>query len=222
MNSSNNIISGHDEIEMLLPWYHTGKLDPEDTARVEAYLASHADMQDRLDLIAKERNEALHLNETGSSVPIMTADRFVTDVISGADNESAGLWHRFKHLLTAPASGSVGWVGAAAALTIFAQGAAIFLLAQPEPVQGYREASGEARTVGAGTFALVRFTDTASAPEIARLLKELDMTITEGPWAGRLFKVRIGPAKLRKGDRQRLLAALSARSDLVTLVTETR
>ncbi|MEO1158906.1 MAG: hypothetical protein AAFW74_00430 [Pseudomonadota bacterium] len=222
MNSNENIMSGHDEIEMLLPWYVTGKLDPEDTARVEAYLASHTDMQDRLDVIARERNEVLHLNETGSSTPIMTADRFVTEVISGADNEGAGLWQRVRRLLTAPASGAVGWVGAAAALTIFAQGAAIFLLAQPEPVQGYREASGEARTVDVGAFALVRFADAASASEIAQLLRELDMTITEGPRAGRLFKVRIGPASLGKTDRERLLAALSARSDLVSLVTETR
>lgn len=222
MNSSEDILSGHDEIEMLLPWYVTGKLEPEDVARVDAYLATHADMQERLDQIGKERNEALHLNETVAAKPRTTPDEFVTKILAGKDDQVPGLWIRFKHLMTAPASGAVGWVGAAAALTIFAQGAAIFLLAQPEPVQGYREASGVSQAVTAGTFVLVRFADTASAADIANLLTDLDMAITEGPRAGRLFKVRIGPANLGKSERERLLAALSARADLVTFVTETR
>ena len=222
MNTSKDIMSGHDEIEMLLPWYVTGKLEPEDIARVDAYLATHADMQERLDLIGKERNETLHLNDIVTSKPSTTPDGFLTQIIAGKDEQTPSLWHRFKQLLTAPASGAVGWVGVAAALTIFAQGAAIFLLAQPEPVQGYREASGMSQGVAAGTFALVRFADTASASDIAELLTDLDMAITEGPRAGRLFKVRLGPANLGRSERERLLAALSARPDLVTFVTETR
>ncbi|MEO9874348.1 MAG: hypothetical protein ABJM26_06340 [Anderseniella sp.] len=222
MNSSKDILSGHDEIEMLLPWYVTGKLEPEDIARVDAYLATHADMQERLDQIGKERNETLHLNEIAAAKPRTTPDEFVTEVIAGKEEQAPGLWCRFRHLMSAPASGAVGWVGAAAALTIFAQGAAIFLLAQPEPVQGYREASGVSQGVAAGTFVLVRFADTASATDIAGLLTDLDMAITEGPRAGRLFKVRIGPAGLGKSERERLLAALSGRPDLVKFVTETR
>jgi len=222
MNTSKDIMSGHDEIEMLLPWYVTGKLEPEDIARVDAYLATHADMQERLDLIGKERNETLHLNDIVTSKPSTMPEDFVAEVLAGRNDQAPGLWQRIWHLMTAPASGAVGWVGAAAALTIFAQGAAIFLLAQPEPVQGYREASGMSQGVAAGTFALVRFADTASASDITRLLTGLDMAITEGPWAGRLFKIRIGPAGLGKSERERLLAALSARPDLVTFVTETR
>ena len=48
------------------------------------------------------------------------------------------------------------------------------------------------------------------------------MKIVEGPRVERLFKVRIGPANLSNSDRQRLLAALSARGDLVVFATETR
>lgn len=222
MNSSKDILSEHDEIEMLLPWYVTGKLEPDDTVRVDAYLATHADMQERLELIGKERNEALHLNKAGASQLSTTPEDFMARVLASQDDQAPGLWARFRHMMTVPASGAVGWVGAAAALTIFAQGAAIFLLAQPEPVQGYREASGVSQGVAAGTFVLVRFADTASAADIAGLLTDLDMAIIEGPRAGRLFKVRIGPAGLGKSERERLQAALSARPDLVTFVTETR
>ena len=222
MNSVKETMSEHDEIELLLPWYVTGRLDAGDTARVEAHLATNEGMQDRLDLIVKERNEAVHLNGAGFSQPAMTPDQFVADFISGTADRRPGLWGRLKHLLGAPTPGVVSWAGAAAALVIMAQGAAIFMLAQPDPIRGYREAAGISQAAAEGTFALVRFADTASASDIATLLTSLDMKIVEGPRVERLFKVRIGPTDLSNSDRQRLLAALSARADLVVFATETR
>lgn len=222
MNSSKQAITNHDEIELLLPWYVTGKLDAGDAARVEALLAADKDMQQRLDLIVKERNEAVHLNTAGDARPVTTPDRFATQFMSGTVDQKPGFWLRFKHLLTAPTPGDVSWAGAAAALVIMAQGAAIFMLAQPEPGRGYREAAGVSQAALTGTFALVRFADAASASEIASLLSELNVKITEGPRAGRLFKVRLGAADLGTADRRRLLKALMARPDLVVFATETR
>ena len=40
-----------EEIEMLLPWYVTGRLDRADRARVEGYLARHPDVAAQLDLV---------------------------------------------------------------------------------------------------------------------------------------------------------------------------
>src|SRR5687768_14432843 len=52
-----------EEIEMLMPWYVTGKLDPSDRARVEAYLAAHPEVARQLDLARAERDEAVAANE---------------------------------------------------------------------------------------------------------------------------------------------------------------
>ncbi len=222
MNPSEHTMTTSDEIELLLPWYVTGRLDAGDTARVEAHLAADEGMRERLDLMVKERNETVHLNDAELSRPVTTPDRFVAEFISGQDDRKAGLWSRLKQLMTAPTPGAVSWAGAAAALVILAQGAAIFMLAQPDPVRGYREADGVSQAAADGTFALVRFADTASASDIAALLTELNMKITEGPRAGRLFKVRLGAAGLSHSVRQRRLAALSARADLVVFAAETR
>lgn len=222
MNPSKQATSKHDEIELLLPWYVTGKLDAGDAARVEAHLAAHQDLQDSLDLMVKERNEAGHLNEAEVLRPTTTPDRFMMEFISGTVDQKPGLWLRFKQALTAPTPSAVSWAGAAAALVIMAQGAAIFMLAQPEPGRGYHEAAGVSQPALTGTFALVRFADAAPASEIAALLSELNIKITEGPRAGRLFKVRLGAADLGTDDRRRLLSALMARPDLVVFATETR
>src|SRR5262245_62093995 len=55
--------SEREEIEMLLPWYVTGKLDPSDHAKVEAYLAAHPDVARQLDLVRAERHETVAANE---------------------------------------------------------------------------------------------------------------------------------------------------------------
>ena len=52
-----------EEIEMLLPWYVTGKLDRTDAARVESYLARHPRLAAQLDLIRAERDETVLANE---------------------------------------------------------------------------------------------------------------------------------------------------------------
>ena len=38
--------SEREEIEMLLPWYESGTLDPADFKRVERYLAAHPEIMD--------------------------------------------------------------------------------------------------------------------------------------------------------------------------------
>lgn len=57
------MMNEREEIELLLPWYVTGKLDAEDQSRVEAYLESHRDLDDQLALIREDRDEVIAVNE---------------------------------------------------------------------------------------------------------------------------------------------------------------
>ena len=63
MSGIDEHLSEREEIEMLLPWYVTGKLDAADTARVEAYLAQHPDMLHQLAIIAEEQTITVEDNE---------------------------------------------------------------------------------------------------------------------------------------------------------------
>src|SRR5262245_64385639 len=51
------------EIEMLLPWYATGRLDRADMARVESYLARHPQLARQLDLVRDEQEQTVAANE---------------------------------------------------------------------------------------------------------------------------------------------------------------
>ena len=51
------------EIELLLPWYVTGRLDAADKARVESFLAAHPDMKRQLALVREEQEQSAHSNE---------------------------------------------------------------------------------------------------------------------------------------------------------------
>ena len=54
----------HEEIQKLLPWYVTGRLDRADRNKVESYLRQHPDVAGQLSLIREEREGAIHANES--------------------------------------------------------------------------------------------------------------------------------------------------------------
>src|SRR5262245_18609764 len=68
-----------DEIEMLLPWYATGRLTLADKQKVERYAAMHPHMALHIDVVKAEReqtvitNEALALPSAGALDRLMAA-----------------------------------------------------------------------------------------------------------------------------------------------------
>lgn len=222
MNTNPETPSERNEIEMLLPWYASGRLDPADVARVETYLSAHPEMQDRLDLVRKEQNETHYLNTSTTAKPATSADQFMSEVAGVRSDNRAGLLSWIGDLFRAPGMHSARWAAAAAALVILIQATAIVMLAVPQGETQYRQASGEIQPSAQGTFVLVRFSADADMSGIAKLLIDLDMKITEGPLAGGLFKVRIGDSQMSGEDRKSLTKALSDRKDLVAFVTATK
>jgi hypothetical protein len=119
-----------------------------------------------------------------------------------------------------PEPRAVKWAAAVAGCIMLLQAGAIGWLAADRPGEAtYQPASGGTATPASGTFALVRFADTATAAQVAAALTELNMSVVDGPREGGFFKVRIGAADLSAADRDSRIGALRLRNGVVTFVT---
>jgi anti-sigma factor RsiW len=227
MSETGTPSSEREEIEMLLPWYATGRLEPNDMARVEAFLERHPDVARQLDLVAAEREATIASNDAIRLPRGLTADALLARI--GAEERRTpagalrGVFGTITQFFSAPTATGVRWAAAAAALLLAVQLGVIGSLStelarRPDP-GGFTTASGGAGAAADGAFALVRFTDSATAAQISAELLRRDMAIAEGPKPGGLFLVRIGPARLTVAERDAKISELRQNGALVGLVT---
>ena len=66
-------------------------------------------------------------------------------------------------------------------------------------VGGYETASVPAAVKGEGAYALIRFQPQASAADITKFLETNKLTLTGGPTAGGLYRVKVAPKPLAEG-----------------------
>ncbi len=219
MSAENEAMSEREEIEMLLPWYVTGRLAADERAKVEAWLRREPDLAHQLRLAEDEKESALRVAEDLPLPAGLSVERTVSFVREQARPVSAGLLGRLsaalRDFIILP-EGTFRLAAVAALAVIAVQGAMVAtLIASRE--ETYRVAGGPSAAVS-GSFALVRFSDTASAKAITDLLASREMTIVDGPRPGGLFRVRIGAAGLTVPERDRRIATLRNESALVSLV----
>lgn len=219
MSDTTNEAPERAEIELLLPWYLTGRLDPADTARVEAFLAAHPDIQRQLTLLREEQDQSIHANEALGSPSRGSLDRLMAAVARETRQplSPSSLWDRVSEFFAAPTSGGVRWAGAAAALLLLVQAAVIGSLLVARSTDTYETASGKQVSAGRATI-LVGFADGATAPAIATLLGEFDAQIVEGPKPGGMYRLRLAKAPATEAERQDILRRLLARPDVVKIV----
>lgn len=225
MNGNMEALSEREEIEMLLPWYVTGKLDRADRERVEAYLLQHPEMRNQLAIIRDEQDQAIRANEAISAPSARAVDRLLAQIQGSASVRAASAWLKLKSGLQgffeAPSAAGVRWAAVAAAVLILFQTAVIGTLVFRSDEASYQTASGTPAQSTEGTFVLVRFADAATAKTIADALAELEMTIVDGPKGG-LFRVRLGPKDMTNDVRDRKITALRVRGNLVLMVMPTQ
>jgi hypothetical protein len=225
MNNNDNQITEREAIEAMLPWYERGQLAASDAKRVEAYLASHPDMASQLALVEEERIETVQMNEVRGTPRAGALDRLMTTI---EEHEAANpslasaktaLWGWASKLMGAPVPANLQWVAAAAAVLIIVQGVSLGVLMTSGTQQGpgYETASGPSEMAAAGTFALVQFTDEASAEDINRILTEMGFTIVDGPKPGGVYKVRISDEVLEEAKRDTILKALLSHQGVISL-----
>ena len=213
-----------EEIEMLLPWYVTGRLDAADLAKMEAYLARHPEVARQLDLARTERdetvaaNEALGLPSAGATARLMASLPAARPGWAAMRALRGGL-QQVGDLLAAPTANAVRWAALAAAVLIAVQGIAIVSLLN-ERAGTYQTASGGQS--GDGIALLVTFADDAKATAISQLLTDLDGSIVDGPKAGGVYKIRLRTEDRSTAGREALMRRLAERRDIVRAVLPSR
>jgi hypothetical protein len=212
------------EIELLLPWYATGRLGNADMAKVESYLARHPEVARQLGLVRDEQEQSVTANEALGSPSAGAIDRLMAALPAARQGASpwragAHLMQRVREFFVMPTAGGVRWAAVGAAALIALQTATIATLLLSEREVSYKQASGQ-EAGAAGVSALVVFTDEATAPAISKLLTELGANIVDGPNSGGLYKIRLRIEDRSQAEAQ--LRRLEERRDTVRVVLRSR
>jgi anti-sigma factor RsiW len=210
---------GRAEIELLLPWYVTGRLNGQETARVEAFLAAHPDLQRQLALVREEQTEAARANEALGQPSPALLDRAMRS-LAGDPHGSLSLratWDRIAEFFAAPTPAGLRWAAAIAGLVFLFQAAVIGTLILARSSSLYETAGSKALPT-AGPTLLVGFADGATASAVTALLSELDAQVIEGPKPGGIYRLRLTKTPATNTALQEIVRRLTARPDVVKIV----
>ena len=215
--------SPREEIEMLLPWFVTGRLDSADTTRVELYLASHPEMEAQLELVRDEMDVSIHEAEklgaprAGHLGALMQRVERENLTRSGV---ISGLFMRITDWLGQLQPRQMGFAAMAALALIVVQGITIGgLMRGGGETAGYETASGPDETLSAkGSTLLIIFNPEAPAREIEKLLGEINGSINSGPKAGGYYQISIGDKHLAEEKLAALIVKLKARKNIISFV----
>src|SRR5262245_4545926 len=204
---------GRSEIELLLPWYVTGKLGAVDRGRVEAFLATHPEMQRQIELVREEKEQSVRANEALGHPSPESINRATASL--GRQRRALLLvdaWERIVAFFAAPTPGGVRWTAAIAAVLLLLQTAVIGVLVLSRSSEFYGTASGPQSTARGATL-LVSFADHATAASIAALLSEFDAQIIEGPKPGGIYRIRLASPPATEAGRHEIVRRLRLRED---------
>ena len=197
-------LSERDEIEALLPWYVTGKLDVKSRARVERYIKAHPEIGAHIALAREENDATVFANEAIPAPPPQALDRLRASIAAHPRRKSLGAMleqfsERFADWIAGLAPPQLALAAAVAALIVMLQAAAIgALVLERAGTPTYHTAGGE-QSASDGAELLVVFSDKATIGEISALLKQIDAIMVDGPKAG-LYRVRL-PGKDEEGAK---------------------
>lgn len=216
MNAANE--NEASDVELLLPWHAAGTLNARDTLRVETALASDPELARRYQLVREEFGETIHLNETLGA----PSARAMEALFAKIDREpvrrpalSASFGVRLREFFASLTPRTLAWSAAAAVLAILLQAGIIADVAfkGSGPAASYQTASAPAaQASAAGSYALIRFQPQASAADIGKFLEDNKLSLTSGPSAGGLYRVRIAAERLPGNDLTALVKKLQGNS----------
>jgi hypothetical protein len=210
------------EIEALLPWYAAGTLSPEDSQRVEAALAADPLLNAHLARIQEERAETIASAEQLPLPSRRMADRLFAEIAQTPSRREGPVSRLFGAIgarLAGLAAPQLGFSAIAAALVLLVAGGTLgHFVGRSSGGGTYQTASGPSAASGEGTFVLIAFQPQATASKIEAIIQSVKGSIVEGPRAGGLFKLRIGPATMSPEARKAAIDRLTAANTTVKLV----
>jgi hypothetical protein len=227
--ADSNKLAERDEMRALLAWHAAGTLDAKEAARLEAYLTAHPEMARHIELAREEMFEIIGGNEAAGA-PAPGALARLMEAIEAeprfhAHQRRRKIVHglsRWSDWIAGLSPGRLATAAAVAGLVLLAQAASItWLLTWGAPVT-YETASGGKDAIEEGTFALIGFTDNASAAAIGTLLSRLGASIVEGPKPGGLYRVRIAAQALPEAEAKALIDRIAGERDIVRVIARAR
>lgn len=207
----------YDEVELLLPWYATGRLSDEERRRVERYLEANPQARFQLELIEEELGAVVADNER---LPVPSRESFdrlmaqvETEAPAGADRATFGEgWlTRIGAWFGDFTPQMRGAMAAAAFAVVLVQATAIGLLLREDGAVFETVAEHPAPAVD-GETVLVAFAPDTPAQAITELLTEIGGAIVDGPRAGGVFVIRLAEGVVAA----EAVVALQERPNMVT------
>jgi hypothetical protein len=212
---------GEDDIDLLLPWYATERLDPAERARIAETLARDPELARRLALVEEEQ-VATALSHDALTAPSgrVRQDLFARiEALEGVGRRTgagAGILDRLTGFFAALSPRTTAMAAGFAALLIVLQAGLLAgsLLRDDASFQVASHGTGREE----GSLALVTFVPGATAEKIAETLGSRGMRIVNGPYPGAIFQVKLSAKPLEAADLQRALAELGAQTEVVLFV----
>jgi hypothetical protein len=205
-----------EEIEKLLPWYVTGKIDAADRIRVETYLSQHPAVHAQLEDIRAERDETIRVNEELGYPPAEMVQQLMAS-LPDTRSRSHAPTARLPTIFDAFSARSVRWAALVGGMILIAQTGVIAGLLMRGGDRIYHVAAGPAMPDGSFS-ALIVFVDEAKVASVARLLVDFDANIVDGPKPGGVYKIRLRAHSQLPGTQDKLLRELAERRDVIRVV----
>ena len=199
-NANQTKLGEPSEVELLLPWYAAGTLEPNEMRQVEAALASDLELASRYEWVRSEFAQETAIGDAvgrPSSAAIKALFAKIDAVPVRRGQTLPGLSERIAEFLASLSPRTLGWSAMAAALAIVLQAVVLSGIALHEKTPGsYQTASVPSATVDDGSYVLIRFTPDATAADISTFLEANNLSIVGGPSGGQLYQVRVATTKL--------------------------
>ncbi|MGD9783959.1 MAG: hypothetical protein AB7E80_13435 [Hyphomicrobiaceae bacterium] len=226
MTTDMDALSERDEIEMLVPWYVTGRISADDARRVEAFLRKNPDFAEHIELARDERAAAISVAEAQGFPSARATDRLFDTIAAEpklarfvTQEKAKGLLAGIRELFVNPSPMGVRYAAIAAAAVVLAQSAVVgTVLLNRDDGGGFKTAAGPSET--AVLTALVGFNDGILLSEIAAALDKAGARLADGPLKGGLYKVRFTQAD--EAQARAAMDSLKGDTRVVRLVLPSR
>jgi anti-sigma factor RsiW len=209
------------DIEAMLPWYATGKINAADKALIDKALASDPELARRLAIVREEVGAVADLNERLPGASPRALDKIMAGI--AAEPREAPVLKRAQQ-------GLLDWLGgtlqafaprtlalaACAAICVVALQTAMLggIFGSPDGSARYGTASAPS-PVAVGSVVMVAFVPSATAADIMAFLKRFDASIVDGPRASGLFRIKVSNEKLNQAQLDAILAAMQKEKAVV-------
>ena len=211
MNTNDHESSERREIEDLLPWYAAGTLSRRDAQRVQDALAHDPELTRRYDLVREELANTVQVNETLGAPSSRAMDQLFAkiDAEPARHVARAALAERFAAFLASLSPRTLALSASAAAVVSVLQAGLIGgVMLNQQTTPGYDTASAPSGKAESGAFALIRFARDSTAADIARFLESNKISITGGPSAGGLYRIRVATTGLPRPELANIIKRL--------------